>query len=410
MDAVFDADDGYMWGVPLHGAFMFADQITRHAVANQADPQGFFTPYRGVYVGILPQNVFIWHTMVFFRGIYWGMMAWENTDPFLSPEYELETVSIMVHEVFHTWQTELFGYTEAQPSQHLNESLYARISVGLEMNALVTALQTTGEARHNAIYTALSLRDWRLQNYPNAAHIENTFKIHEGIPTYVDLVLTFGFDAAVERIIDMVPALMSQSGLPVNFGYVSGALYALLLDAIGADWRGGLRFDTGLGNLLQEAAGIEVLTPQPLTTLDLQPFGYAEVVAAATAWYQHQQITIARARQNFINTPLISVEAAGNFIENLYLGVLRVHGLGLGLMEPGTIFYGTFVHEGSWGRLYINDGMLAFNWDGVLLYSVNATDMETIGNRIIGYDWEIVINDGFHVRERPANFFRVVRQ
>ncbi|MCL2217724.1 MAG: hypothetical protein FWB91_12000 [Defluviitaleaceae bacterium] len=410
MDAIFDADGGYMWGVELHGPFMFADPLTRHAVANMPDPQGFFIPQDGVYVGVLPIDVPIGHTMVSFRGLRWGMMAWENSDIFLDPYHELSVVRVMVHEVFHAWQLPLFGQTEGIPSQHLNDRLDARISALLEINALIIALQTTGDARQEAIHTALSLRGWRHANHPGSARIENTFQIHEGVPTYVDSVLTFGFDSAVERMSDMTIAygLASQSGLPIGFGYVSGELYSLVLDTIGADWRGDLRFDTGLGDVLQEAAGIEQLAQEPLSTLDLRPFGYAEIVAAATAWYGHHQEILSRAEENFLGTQLISVDGAGHFVSHDHLDVVMVQGLAsqFGL---GTMFYGTFVHEGNFGRLYVTDGMLVLTFSQqILWYSLNATGMEIEGNRVIGRNWEIVLNDGFIVYEQRAGNFRVV--
>jgi hypothetical protein len=39
------------------------------------------------------------------------------------------------------------------------------------------------------------------------------------------------------------------------FGYLSGALYALLLDKLGADWKGEVDPGTDLGYLLKNAAG-----------------------------------------------------------------------------------------------------------------------------------------------------------
>ncbi|MCL2407115.1 MAG: hypothetical protein FWC95_04225 [Defluviitaleaceae bacterium] len=66
-----------------------------------------------------------------------------------------------------------------------------------------------------------------------------------------------------------------SSGIFNLFGYSTGALYALLLDEIGADWRYNISWNTNLSAILKEAAGITELVP--FNEINLERYGYTEI-------------------------------------------------------------------------------------------------------------------------------------
>jgi hypothetical protein len=93
------------------------------------------------------------------------------------------------------------------------------------------------------------------------------------------------------------------------FGYISGALYAMLLEEAGADWKGGLTYVTDLGHLLQQAMNITDLTP--FESLDLEKYGYSQVAPLQTEWANNFEMMVQRGREVLIDEPVI--ELGGNF-------------------------------------------------------------------------------------------------
>ena len=70
------------------------------------------------------------------------------------------------------------------------DELNARISVMLEMNALLAALGATGDDRLLAVHDALSIRAERRRDNPGIATGENAFEINEGTAVYTDTRMT----------------------------------------------------------------------------------------------------------------------------------------------------------------------------------------------------------------------------
>ena len=271
MEALFDADDGVLWGVHLHAPFIFACMTTREAVANMQHNDGVFQLHEtGVYLGQLRPGVQIGATVVYVDDRRWGMLPWDwvlDNDQ----DYILQS---MVHEVFHAWQPELFrGIRTGSFPMHMDSS-YSRLTARLEINALIYALEASGEERLEAIHDALSIRaKRRYVNAENTGAVESGMEIAEGTAVYTEIRITMrnmkDIIAEIERRLDV-----HHSDSFISIGYTMGALYGLLLSELGADWKTALRWDSDLSTLLQEAAGITELTP--FSELDLEQYGYSQ--------------------------------------------------------------------------------------------------------------------------------------
>ena len=193
LDAILDADadGGYHWGVSLSGPVVIADAITRYAVANMPDVEGeILTKQGNYYVGRLPEGTLIGNTASFFGDRRWGMVTWGLVE---SNADNLDfVVDILLHELFHAMQPDIFegvriSYAPNPP--HMRE-VDSRISIGLEINALLHALRNTGDERLSAVHDALSIRaERRRLNDVDAALFENAFEIVEGTATYTQVVL-----------------------------------------------------------------------------------------------------------------------------------------------------------------------------------------------------------------------------
>jgi len=408
MEAIFDEDDGALWGVHLGMPFMFADSVTRHAVANMPDVGGeIFVEHEGFYIGVLPLGTWIGNTTINFDGRDWGMMTWALVEDLDS---ETEILTIMVHELFHAWQQwHLGGGGRPHDQPHMN-ALFARVSVQLEIRALLAALNSDNEEqRLAAIHDALSVRGERRRRFADAAGVENTFEIGEGTATYTDLVLVRrDMGAILEWFEAFVGDWIIDSGasLSGNYGYITGAMYGFLLDKVGADWRRGVRFgaqdfraSTDLGARLKAAVGITELIP--FSELDLELYGYSEIVAAERLWLEERERMVGEAIEAFDEAPVLMISNLGEFGGGGEMEVLEIMELGPAHGMVGTVFYGDFEYFGSFGRIRFTRGHMLWapSW-----YHVPALDIEIDGNIVTGSNWVLELNEGYRVDEVRTGF------
>ena len=299
LEELWDTDNGEIWGTPLHAPVVIVCAETRDAVANMPDPLGRLTRQYvnggAVYVGrYYPQGI-VGETAVNWLGQRWGMVSWHYID-MASRHFYYEAVeeyhrwswwmydaseailTVMAHEAFHALQPEMFGIFGGSgvPGAWGATQIYYH----LEVNALVKAFSSTDDERLAAINHALSIRHHRRQNFA-VARDENLMEVAEGLAVYtVDLRLLLNRDmieAVVTSMPEMFMSVDSARGAAIMFGYFSGALYGLLLEDLGIDWKGYVDPNTDLGQLLKEALEITDLTP--FENIDLTPYGYEEISA-----------------------------------------------------------------------------------------------------------------------------------
>lgn len=399
LDALLDRDNGALWGVHLRRPLMIADTITREVVANMPDIHGNLSRLGDIYIGTLSQNEFIGTTTTFMYDQWWGMITWgfiENHSDDLG-----YVMQVMVHKLFHAWQRVLFGGEPGQRDNAHMDELDARISVRLEINALMKALGSSGDDRLAAISDALSIRAERRRNHGGAATGENYVEILEGTAVYTHTRLTVD---ALSDIITLMDDYMNAqiTGYSMRmFGNMTGALYGFLLDELGADWKPGLRFDSDLGALLQEAAEITQLTP--FEDLELELYGYAEITAFETAWVE-SHILLRQTAQEVFEKPVLMVPSDGDFkgLDGVQL---------LNISDSEYVYFGNFIFEGVFGRLTVANGFLLFGRTD-LQYGVSALNISIDESTISGTGWIIELSDFFEVREigvYPNHHFVVVR-
>jgi len=427
LDTILDADDGYLWGVNLHGPVVIADVQTRYAVANMPDEDGeIFTRQGDLYVGRLPEGTLIGNTASYFGGQVWGMVTWG----FIEDEMDnlLYVTDVLIHELFHAQQHLIFeGYHLGYSTTHMN-NLDARINVRLEINALLHALHTTGAERTVAVHNALSIRAERHRLYPEATWHENNFEMVEGTASYTEAVL--GRDNLDDRLV-LIEMYMDKDGddIPITFGYHTGALYALLLDEFSIDWREGLSWETDLAALLKD--GIGLTETIPFDEINVEHYGYSEIRPLEETWIAENERLIQEAR-DALSGPLLLIDAEGEFnyfdAEAADIRVIHLDGLELyasdefdygqeeiHLLEfarqplDQTVFYGNFTYTAHFGKLEFTGGflhLLSVMWR----HGIPAIEMEIDGNRIITPGWVLTLNEGYKLREVDGGHFGIARQ
>jgi len=419
LDRLWDADGGYLWGTNLHAPIVIADSLTRYAVANMPDVEGeIFRRHGDVYVGQIPEDVHIANNMVYWGGRHWGMVTWGAVEV-SDLDY---TVFLILHKTFHAQQPDIFeGWSFPAPNEHM-DGLDARINVRLELNALLYALRTTGEDQLAAVQDALSIRAERHRLNEGVAEGESSIEILEGTAVYTDAML--GFDNLHDRLTfieDFIDSMATETMR--GFGYYTGALYALLLDEFGVDWRSGLSWECDLTAMLKEAIGFTEATP--FSEIDVERYGYSELRPAEEAWIAENERVIQRA-QDALSGPLLLIYALGEFnyfddeaeIEVLYLQEFELYASDafdygdedIHLLDhfERTVFYGNFTYTTYFGKLELTGGHLML-WSVMLRHGIPAHDIEVDGNLVIGPNWTLTLNEGYRLREVDGGHFGIIK-
>ena len=411
VQAIWDEDDGALWGVRLDAPLMIADSITRSAVANKPDPQGNFRKQGDVYVGMLPPYIHIGATAIAFGGLTWGVMPWEIiTSEFNDEMYILE---VLVHEAFHAVQDRVVSsprwYDQRVP--HMSNT-DARISVMLELTSLMKAIRESGNARLSAIHDALSIRNYRRQKFPQAADDENGVEMHEGLAVFTDLkLLGRSLSESLDKIENIVKNAETTSTGLTSFGYMSGALYGLLLEETGADWKNGLTINSDLGGLLQQHLKITELTP--FEKLDLETYGYTEIARTQTAWAENFALITEGAKEAIQRQPTLDI--LGEYfidwetaeIENVFIPDLDRS------MPDLLVLHGNFTVFGANWQVDFYGGYMRFYYspDGIGLGSAVSIAINSDGNKAIGHKWELTItDDNYIIVSLPDGLIEIVER
>jgi len=384
-DELCRADGGKLWGVNLHTPFVFIDPQERKATANELDCEGIFTKRGDIYKGIFPEHLVVSNSATEFGGKRWGMMAWNTLA--LKPDGVMQTI---VHEAFHCLQPTLFGKDKPSGSNsHINET-DARISLLLEIAALRQAKQTSSDARLDAIRAALSARQKRRLAY-DRAYSENWIEISEGTAVYTELMITRpGLNEVHKKVIEATANAKDNKSLEFFFGYVSGALYCFLLDALGANWKSSLRYTSDLGELLRKAAGITEIPHYD--EIDFEPYGYSGLVEAERQKVEEHEKMLAEIIRNFTQRPVLRIHEKGQ---------LSIMGMPIAVPGLGTVIRGYIEFFGGFGRMYVRNGDFL---DGDDVCMVLADELTITGSNVTGKGWDMELAEGYEVRPDDGGF------
>ena len=399
--AIWDEDDSQLMGVPLHAPLLIGDVFTRHVVTNMPDRNGQFIRHGDVYVGIVADDVFIFPTAFTVNGTRWGMARWQDAIELnaIDGGDKTEFIKLLIHEGFHAIQ----DYTISGQTVRGNNFVHfyeveVRISAILEIEALFAAMRSDGDERLAHIHNALSLRNARRYGRPPMiALTENQHEIVEGVTEFVDRMLVFG-DAALEQL----ELLWTPDDGPC--GYTSGALYAMLLNEMGAEWTENISFSTDLGQLLQDHLGINELTP--LEQYILEQYGYSTIASIEHAWLDHRQ-EITEWSRAAISEPYIVL-----FGHNISTGNENREAIGLNAGD-GTrrlLWYGYFVVEGINYILELRGGVIEqLGLDRIHVGDARDITVDDSQTRATAPTWTLEItDDAYKIEQLDNGLIRIV--
>ena len=389
---LFTQDNGYLWGKPLHTPFIFLYPNTRDIVANQPDSLGILTRVGNVYVGTLPDQFPAIYSFPRIGDRQWAMRPWDFT--IYSDEHSNLRMRGMVHMSFHVQQPSLFGSGSNSNNEHMNEKAN-RISIQLEINALLQALQSTGDERTNAIHDALAIRaERRLNLTPERIRSENVLEFHEGIANYTDGIISgIGMEQILYSLEWDARSIRYSQAIAGIFGYRTGEMYGHLLDATGANWREGISYGVDLGQLLKDALGITEL--QLFCEIDLTRYGYEDILAFETERLISHERMLEDTRTAFIYETTLRIPP-GFETGSMQLDPSRMHDI----PGWGRIYGATVVVSGTFGNLRLYNGFFARYFDtstSTFIGMVIATGIQKDGNTITAPGWVLQLNGGYGV-------------
>ena len=403
--AIWDEDDGELWGIRLHAPLAFIDTIARYAAANV--PINGFQESGGIYVGSLPHDFpkFIEATTATINGVEIGVMSWNDVRNMQG--VETETLRTLIHEGFHAIQSQIVtGLHQSDELAHMYE-LEARVSVLLELNALRATISETGTARKAALLDALSIRYARREMYPESAVEENHFEINEGLALFTEYMLVVSDKA---QMLDWISKIIDEYSGTANlrrFGYFSGVLYAMLLEELNIEWKTGITYNTDLGSLLRQHLEFSELLP--LEQVDLTLYGNTEtLVMREKAWVENYEMHTEGAREALIFNPTVSL--FDEFYLEYEINEIEAFRLTTGLSHRFAIYGRLTVISENW-RLELYDGYIelqSYPTTRISIGSVTPIHVNEDRSRAANTDWELIItNDGYMIQDLPYGLVSV---
>ena len=346
--ALCDADGGRLWGKPLCGPILFAEDASRDVAANQAGQGGALSPRNGLFFGRLPAGFPVSNTAADWDGVHWTMLEWPL------PEDRRERDALLMHESWHRIQTDLGLPMRSPIAAHLAPP-FGRITLRLEWRALAAALSAPDEvSRKAAIRDALIFRRWRRAAAPQATAIENQLELNEGLAEYTGRKLS-GQDAAA--ITAELQRAERKNSFVRSFAYASGPAYGYLLDLYGAGWHATLSARSDLGVLLAKAAG--VTSAGDAKTAGAR-YGYTALAAEEQDAAKRHDEQAKRWIESLVKGPVL----------RLPLAKMQIH------FDPGCLFplpplgtvYPSLEVTDDWGTLKTSSGgLIDQNWSSATL-------------------------------------------
>ena len=163
LNAVWDADNGALWGVPLHAPVAFFCADTRVAVANQPLGRNTTRHYVGdmaIYTGSLTPGA---SDDVMVQDMH--MQTWVTINVNDLGNFYREDEYMLTQFAFWAVQLQIFDFVGLGGGVRNDTSEKTQVYSILEMAALVAAWESYGSERVQAINDALYFRNSRRQNF-----------------------------------------------------------------------------------------------------------------------------------------------------------------------------------------------------------------------------------------------------
>ena len=384
-----EVDAGQLWGIEIYGPLVFVDEETRFGVANHQVPVDNWTQGGDIWYGIMPEKIGFANTSFNWQGMGWSMVIFDHLDT-----DKKDRASLMMHELFHQFQSQIGLSPEYKKANHLNEK-DARVWIQLEWNALLKACNNSGKKRNNGIMDALSFREYRFEMYPEARTNECGKEIQEGTAEYTGMTMC-GYSRN-EKLAKMQEKIDSLTQTMVwTFTYIAGPLYGFLLDDVQPGWTLKVDSKTEMASLLAEAMNIQSkqTTEDELIAL-ADKYGYDRIIEKENKRADQMKEVMESYQAAFSDMPVL-------FLPNKQMSIQFDPRRIYPLKETGTL-YQVISAGAAWGKLKVTDygAVLLDGWKGLLLPVGSGWSPE---GHLNSENWTLSLDTSYHIIKDGLNW------
>jgi hypothetical protein len=391
VEELCNRDNGKLWGVNLYGPLMFVDRVSRKIFANMADKEGLLKYKDGIYTGYYPKEWVIGNYDNDFGGVLFAIV------PIPQEEDTARIETRSVSELFKCFQKNRSMMPQIGNTRYMNQK-NARLWLKLEWKALRNAINSTGEARLQALRDALIFRGARKELYMENQIDENRSEVYEGLANFTSMLFYSRTDEEFKNnLLEQIDRVYDFQSYASSFGTLNGALYSYFLYSQGFNFLSISKQDVDLGNITRELFKIEL------------PGICRDVGGSIALNYDVDGIYREEAQRDqdikkrideqigvFIDKPVVYVE-----LESPYFGFEPedVHPLD----TLGTL-YATLRVSDNWGKLTVDAGgcLVSNNLKSLRITGKSIKDNKT---QVTGDGWVLLLNRDWKLEKVDQNYF-----
>ncbi|WP_183573696.1 hypothetical protein HDF18_08085 [Mucilaginibacter sp. X5P1] len=386
----------HIWNEKLYGRMLFVEPYSRVAYANMPDSAGILKPDGDIYKGILPNDVLIANTSVYWEGKLWSFILWPL------PTDRDERVNMMVHESFHRIQEKIGFPQNDRIVDHLS-TMYGRIYFLLELQALKAALSKPVKQRGPDLTNALIFREKRRELFPNTFKNERLLEMNEGVAEYTGVILGRPKDSIRQHLYHVIDTAGNRKSFIRLAAYMTGPVYGYLLYEKDPQWTLKADSNSDFPVLISKYYHVNwpnLPTKAALAALEKKYNG--DVIIQSEKLKEDKRLQVVkRYTVLFTQKPTLTIS----------LIKVRVN------FNPSTLFdmgeygtlYPTAVVKDVWGELIVSaNGMLMKDWKIVTL---PISEGLSINNNVItDKGWKIILKDNCKIVKVDSLHYKLSSQ
>ncbi|MBS2213191.1 hypothetical protein KEM09_17390 [Carboxylicivirga mesophila] len=235
-----------IWQRPLGQYVVYADRQSRAVFSTWQIDSSYIRVSNGLFEGVLADSVIIANTDIVLNEMPAALVALPVPDDFE------RALLLVLHESFHSIQDSIFK-TRGCNNSHLNEPEACAL-LKTECHYLANALASTNNQRDSLLCQALACRFHRMNLYSDYTDDEAAFELTEGLAEYTAIKAVYiSKSNSMAYIREKSDALLDAKSIHRRFGYVTGLIYALLLDSYVPGWKLCLNSDSNMAIMLKES-------------------------------------------------------------------------------------------------------------------------------------------------------------
>jgi hypothetical protein len=396
-EAEIASQNQHIWNEKVYGPTLFVDPQSRVTYANVPDSAGILKPDGPIYKGVLPREVMIANTSIYWQGKMWSVILW----PLLTDRDE--RVNLMLHESFHRIQEKL-GFPEHSPTVDHLSSMYGRIYFLLELRALKAALGKPVNQRGADLTNALIFREKRHELFPNTFKNERILEMSEGLAEYTGVILGRQKDSIRQHLYHQIDTAGNRKSLIRSCAYITGPVYGYLLYEKSPDWTLKIDSNSDFPELISKYYSINLPKHQANEAIAMLEKKYDgnTIIPSEKLKEEKRLQTVSQYIEFFTQKPVLTITL-------IKMGIGFNPNTLFDLGEYGTV-YPTAEVKDTWGKLTVSapPGMLMKDWKVITLPA--SAGISISGQIVEGNGWKLLLNEHWEIAKTDSLHFKLVHK